>query len=87
MKRVTDTLGLARSNIAERVKGVRPERGPQTRDGDLELAADIRRFVDARPTPAFAGAGSMGTGGSPRSSSASGEPTVWLRSTPNASIG
>jgi transposase InsO family protein len=42
--------GSARSNIAERVRGVRPKRGPQTRDGDLELAADIRRFVDARPT-------------------------------------
>jgi hypothetical protein len=27
MKRVTDTLGRARSNIAERVKGVRPNRG------------------------------------------------------------
>jgi putative transposase len=50
MKQVTDTLGLARSNIAERVKGVRPKRGPQTRDGDRELAADIRRLVDARPT-------------------------------------
>jgi putative transposase len=50
MKRVTDTLGLARSNIAERVKGARPKRGPQTRDGDLKLAADIRRLVDARPT-------------------------------------
>jgi len=50
MKRLADTLGLARSNIAERVKGVRPKRGPQTRDGDLELAANIRRLVDARPT-------------------------------------
>jgi putative transposase len=50
MKRVTDTLDLARSNIAERVKGVRPKRGPQNRDGDLELAAEIRRLVDARPT-------------------------------------
>ena len=50
MKSVTDTLGLARSNIAERAKGVRPKRGPQNRDGDLELAADIRRLVDARPT-------------------------------------
>ena len=50
MKTVTDTLGLARSNIAERVRGVRPKRGPQTRDGDLELAANIRRLVDARPT-------------------------------------
>jgi len=50
MKRVTETLGLARSNIAERVKGVRPKRGPQTRDGDLEVSAEIRRLVDARPT-------------------------------------
>ena len=58
MKQVTDTLGLARSNIAERVKGARPKRGPQTRDGDLELTAAIRRLVDARPTPAFAGADS-----------------------------
>jgi transposase InsO family protein len=50
MKTVTDTLGLARSNIAERVKGVRPRRGPQIRDGDRELTAAIRRLVDARPT-------------------------------------
>jgi putative transposase len=50
MKTVTDTLGLARSSIAERVKGTRPKRGPQTRDGDLELTAAIRRLVDARPT-------------------------------------
>ena len=50
MKTITDTLGLARSSIAERMKGVRPKRGPQTRDGDLELAGDIRRLVDARPT-------------------------------------
>ena len=51
MKTVTDTLGLARSNIVERVRGVRPKRGPQTRDGDRELTAAIRRLVDARPTP------------------------------------
>jgi hypothetical protein len=50
MKAVTDTLGVARSNIAERVKSVRRPRGPQTRDGDLGLAAEIRRLVDARPT-------------------------------------
>ena len=50
MKPVTDTLGLARSNIAERVKGVRLKRGPQTGDGDLELTAAIRRLVDARST-------------------------------------
>jgi putative transposase len=50
VKTVTDTLDVARSNIAERIKGTRPKRGPQTRDGDLELAAEIRRLVDARPT-------------------------------------
>ena len=50
MKAATATLGVARSNIAERVGSVRRPRGPQTRDGDLELAAEIRRLVDARPT-------------------------------------
>jgi transposase InsO family protein len=50
MKAVTDALGVARSNVAERVKGTRRLRGPQTRDGDLELAAEIRRLVDTRPT-------------------------------------
>ncbi len=48
MKQVTDTLGLARSN-AERDKGSRSKRGLQTREGDLELVAEIRRLVDARP--------------------------------------
>jgi transposase InsO family protein len=50
MKAITDTLGVARSNIIERVKGLRQRRGPQTRPGDLELAAEIRRLVDQRPT-------------------------------------
>ena len=50
MKAVTGTLGVARSNIAERASGVRHPRGPQSREGDLELAAEIRRLVDARPT-------------------------------------
>lgn len=50
MKAVTNTLGVARSNVAARLTGARPKRGPQTRDGDLELAAAIRRLVDARPT-------------------------------------
>jgi hypothetical protein len=49
MKLVTDTLKVARSNVAERVKGVRHSRGPQTREGDLDLNAATRRFVDARP--------------------------------------
>lgn len=50
MKAITDTLGVARSNVAERVKATRPKRGPQSRDGDLELAAEIRALVDQRPT-------------------------------------
>lgn len=50
MKAVTDALGIARSNVAARIKGQHPRRGPQNRDGDAELSADIRRFVDARPT-------------------------------------
>lgn len=50
MKAVTDTLGVARSNVVERIKGARPKRGPQIRDGDLELTADIRRLVDERST-------------------------------------
>ena len=50
VKAVTDTLGVARSNVVERVKGVRPGAGRKTRDGDLELAGDIRRLVDERPT-------------------------------------
>jgi len=29
MKAITETLGVARSNIAERVKGIRARRGPQ----------------------------------------------------------
>jgi hypothetical protein len=50
MKAVTETLGAARSNVAERVKEERAKRGSQIRQGDLELAAEIRRLVDARPT-------------------------------------
>jgi len=50
VKAVTDTLGVARSNLVERLKGSRAKRGPQIRNGDLELAAEIRRLVDQRPT-------------------------------------
>ena len=50
MKAITDTLGVARSNVIERVKKASTRRGPQTRDGDLELAAEIRALVDRRPT-------------------------------------
>jgi putative transposase len=50
VKRVAATLGVARSNVVERKDGARHKRGPQTRMGDVELAAEIRRLVDARPT-------------------------------------
>ncbi|MGY3234462.1 transposase InsO family protein [Bradyrhizobium sp. USDA 4448] len=50
MKRITETLGVARSNLIERAGGKRPKRGPQTRAGDAELTSDIRRLVDSRPS-------------------------------------
>ena len=48
MKTVTTTLGLACSNIAERIKGVRPKGEPRLRD--LEPTAEIRCLVEPRPT-------------------------------------
>lgn len=50
MKRIAETLGVARSNLVERVDGKRPKRGPQIRVGDAELTSDIRRLVDSRPS-------------------------------------
>ena len=50
MKTVSNTLGVARSNVVERRDGKRPRRGAQERAGDVELAGAIRRLVDTRPT-------------------------------------
>ena len=50
MKTISETLGVARSNVIERRDGARPRRGPQERPGDTELAGAIRKLVDARPT-------------------------------------
>lgn len=50
MKMVASTLEVARSNLIERHKAVRPARGPQNRAGDAELLAEIRRLVDQRPS-------------------------------------
>lgn len=44
MKRIAETLGVARSNLVERVDGKRRKRGPQIRAGDAELT--LRRLVD-----------------------------------------
>lgn len=50
MKTIATTLGVSRSNLIERRDQTRPHRGPQTRAGDVELAAEVRRLVDQRPT-------------------------------------
>jgi transposase InsO family protein len=50
VKTISQTLGVARSNVIERRDGLRTRRGPQERHGDVELAGMIRRFVDERPT-------------------------------------
>jgi putative transposase len=50
VKMVSQTLGVARSNVIERRDGSRAQRGPQERPGDVDLAGAIRRLVDARPT-------------------------------------
>jgi putative transposase len=49
VKRIAETLEVARSNLVERAAIKRPKRGPQTRTGDAELTANIRRLVDGRP--------------------------------------
>jgi putative transposase len=51
MKAVADTLGVARSNLAEQAKrgGGRP-RAAYRKAGDAELLARIRPLVDARPS-------------------------------------
>ena len=50
MKAVADTLGVARSNLAEAARGRRQPRQPYRKAGDAELLAALRRLVDQRPT-------------------------------------
>jgi putative transposase len=50
VKTISQTLGVARSNVIERRDGHKPRRGPQERPGDVDLAGEIYRFVDERPT-------------------------------------
>jgi transposase InsO family protein len=50
VKTIATTLGVSGSNLIERRDQTRRHRGPQTRAGDVELAAEIRRLVDQRPT-------------------------------------
>jgi hypothetical protein len=47
---VAETLGVARSNLVEQVRGSPKPRGRYRRQGDDELLAAIRQLTDARPT-------------------------------------
>src|SRR3954453_12542776 len=71
MKAVADTLGIARPNLADRVKrgGSRP-RSPYPKVGDAELLVELRRFLDLRPTYGYrrlTRAFSIGNAGPPAS--------------------
>jgi putative transposase len=51
VKTVADGLGVARSNLADRLRHPeRRRRGPYRRAGDDELRAEFRAITDARPT-------------------------------------
>ena len=51
MKAVADTLGVARSNLAEQLqRPERPRRGPYARAQDEAIIAEIRAVTDERPT-------------------------------------
>ena len=51
VKAVADTLGVARSNLADQPqRPERPRRGPYRREGDDELLVTIRTVTDPRPT-------------------------------------
>jgi hypothetical protein len=50
VKVVSDTLGVARSNLVEQLSGASKRRGRYQRQGDGEVLAAIRQPTDARPT-------------------------------------
>jgi transposase InsO family protein len=50
VKAVADTLGVARSNLVEQLKGPGRRRGPYQREGDDAVLSEIRAITDARPT-------------------------------------
>ena len=69
----------AGSNLVERAAGKRPKRGPQTRAGDAELTADIRRLVDTRPSYGYRRIAAL--------LKRSGEPPATILSTPSGFTG
>lgn len=50
MKRLCETIGVARSNIVERTKNLRKPRGHYAKPDDAWLLPLIRELVDVRPT-------------------------------------
>ena len=50
MKSVADTMGIARSNLIERMNRSAKVRGRYRKDDDEALAVLIRRLVDERPS-------------------------------------
>lgn len=50
MKTVADTLGVARSNLHDKVRRASRPRGPYRKADDDELLPLVRRLVDERPT-------------------------------------
>ncbi|KQS85280.1 integrase [Methylobacterium sp. Leaf361] len=50
MKAVADTLGVARSHLAERLSRPAQPRGPYRKPEDAQLLPTIRAIVDARPS-------------------------------------
>jgi putative transposase len=50
MMAVAEAMGIARSNLAGRLKSATPPRGPYAKPEDEALLPVIRRFVDQRPT-------------------------------------
>jgi transposase InsO family protein len=50
VKLVADTLGVARPNLIEQLRGSTKPRGAYKRQGDDALLAAIRQLTDARPT-------------------------------------
>ena len=54
MKRVAEALGVSRSNLAERAKGMTPPRGPYLKPEDAMLLPIIRSLSTSGQPPAIA---------------------------------
>lgn len=59
MKAIAATLGVARSNLAQRIKGDTKKRGPYLRAADAELLPQIRAILDDRTTYGYRRVGAV----------------------------